>query len=41
MQSHPRPWWHEWVAKSDKNEKVKAKTDFTLRLYHLYVAEKA
>ena len=22
MQSHPRPWWHEWEARSDRNERV-------------------
>jgi hypothetical protein len=23
MQGQPRPWWHKWLAGSDRNERVK------------------
>jgi hypothetical protein len=25
MQGQPRPWWHKWLAGSDRNERVKNK----------------
>ncbi len=34
MQGQPRPWWHKWLAGSDRNERVK--NNFVSKWFHQF-----